>query len=477
LFDQMTRALLVSQVSSAEATKARRIAATLRRAIASGQVQRGELLPSTREVARDQSVHRHTVLRAMGMLAAEGWVEVEPRRGFRVAVALPQDGQGKARGARQVHLARDAGLDPLPDAAVKLGHAGPDVRLFPADELRGAYGFVLRTLSAQAMGEAPIEGHPRLVAALSTYFRRVRGVTGRAVAITSGAQDAIASIAQLLVAPGDRVAVEIPGYPPAWEAFRVAGATLVGVPVDGQGLSVEALERELRRGPIRALYTTPHHQYPSTVTLAIERRAALLAAAARARVTIIEDDYDHEYHYASAPIAPLASAANADHVIYVTTLTKALFPSARVAAVASSEALHRSFLRLRRALARVPDALAQLALAVWIEEGGLERHLRRTCRIYQRRRDAMVEALRAPGLRRFVELEVPRGGLALWIRATGRSATAIARDTLKRGVLVFPEAALRLAPGDDAHLRLGFAALSPDEASSAIAVLRVALAG
>src|ERR1700690_1078273 len=325
----MIRMLHTARRESSDVTKAHWIAAALRDAITAGQVREGELLPSTREIACAHDAHRHTVLRAMTMLAAEGWVDVEPRRGFRVAVAVAETTRARPPASRRswFRAARDIGLDALPDATVQLGSGGPDLRLFPIGELRAAYAFALRTHGAHAMGPAPIEGHARLVKAFSSYLRRVRGVTGRPGAITGGAHDAFASISQLIVAPGDRIAVESPGYPPAWEAFRLAGATLVGLAVDREGVSVTALARALRQGPIRALYTTPHHQYPTTVTLSIARRAALLRTTARAQITVIEDDYDHEYHYTSAPIPPLASHPGADHVVYVTTLTKALFPS------------------------------------------------------------------------------------------------------------------------------------------------------
>jgi len=287
----MIRILHSTRRDSNDITKVHRIAAALRGAITAGQVCEGDLLPSTREIASEHDAHRHTVLRAMTMLAAESWVNVEPRRGFRVAVAVAEPPRA-ARPSR-VRPARDAGLDALPHAHLPLGSGGPDLRLFPIAELRAACAFALRTRGVQAMGPAPIEGHPRLLKAFSTYLRRARGVTGRPVVITNGAQDAFASIAQLIVAPGDRVAVESPGYPPAWEAFRLAGAVLVGLPVDREGVSVPALERAMQQGPIRALYVTPHHQYPSTATLSIARRAALLRRTARRAINLLRGRASH----------------------------------------------------------------------------------------------------------------------------------------------------------------------------------------
>ena len=113
--------------------------------------------------------------------------------------------------------------------------------------------------------------------------------------------------ARALIRPGDAVAVEHPGYRPAWEAFRLAGAEIVPIPIDERGVDVRALERILRRRPIRAVYVTPHHQFPTTVTLSGPRRVKLLQLASRERFAVIEDDYDHEFHYSGRPVLPLAS--------------------------------------------------------------------------------------------------------------------------------------------------------------------------
>ncbi|WP_146652545.1 PLP-dependent aminotransferase family protein [Labilithrix luteola] len=479
----MIRALGAADPLSGRSPKTRRLATSLRRAIATGRARPGELLPSTRELARDHEVHRQTVMAALQTLAAEGWIEAEPRRGYRVSAVSP-DAYLRAKGEVAERpptgfvwrAARHAGMDVLPEARVSLANAGPDARLFPVDELRACYALALRDRTRRSLEAVDVEGHPRLVRALATYLRRVRGIAGRAVTITLGAQDALHSLAELLVSPGDRVAVECPGYPPAWEAFRLAGAELVPVPVDQHGLSVDALERITRDKPLRALYTTPLHQFPTTVTLTRERREALLRITARARIMVIEDDYDHEYHYAAAPAAPLAAYPGAGHVVYVGTLAKALFPSARVGFVAAEESLVARLSRLRRASLRACDGLAQLALAHWIDDGALERHLRRTRKVYARRRDAMVEALRefvvARGLGSFA---TPTGGLAIWLGLLGSDASAVAREALRRGVLVIPEASLQLRAGEDSHLRLGFASLTEAEARASLRVMRDAL--
>jgi GntR family transcriptional regulator/MocR family aminotransferase len=126
---------------------------------------------------------------------------------------------------------------------------------------------------------------------------------------------ALALAARALVSPGDVVAVEQVGYRPAWEAFRSAGATVVPIPIDGDGLDVEALKKVATRAPLRAIYVTPHHQYPTTVTLKAARRLALLALARAHRIAIVEDDYDHEFHYDGRPVLPLASADDTGLVV------------------------------------------------------------------------------------------------------------------------------------------------------------------
>ena len=226
--------------------------------------------------------------------------------------------------------------------------------------------------------------------ALSTYLRKLRGIALRDIIVTNGAQEAFYLIARLLLQAGDLVAVENPGYPQAWRAFRTAGAQLVGLDVDSDGMTPEALRRLVRRRRVRLIYLTPLHQFPTTASLPPDRRRRLYEIAAHEGIPIIEDDYDHEFHYRHQPQAPMASDDPRGIVIYVSTFSKILFPAMRLAFVSASSEVIDRLTRYRDTVHGQSNGVIQDALAAWMREGGFERHLRRMAQAYRRRRDQMA---------------------------------------------------------------------------------------
>ena len=205
------------------------------------------------------------------------------------------------------------------------------------------------------------------------------------------------------------------GHPPAWNAFRLAGAELVAIPTDHGGLSVDALSAVLERQAVRAVYVTPHHQFPTTTVMPASRRKALLSVASAHRVAIIEDDYDHEFHYDGKPVLPLASADTDGTVLYVGTLSKILAPGLRAGFVVAPAPVIARMTSLRVASDLQGDLVAECALAELFENGELGRHVRRMREIYRCRRDAFVAALQHE-LGTELEFEIPSGGMALWAR-------------------------------------------------------------
>ena len=285
--------------------------------------------------------------------------------------------------------------------------------------------------------------------------------------MTRGSQQALYLVARALVAPGDRVGVERLGYPPAWDALRAAGATLVPIEVDEEGARVDDLPDDLR-----AVYLTPHHQYPTGVALAAGRRLALLAWAQRCRAAIIEDDYDHEYHYEGTPITPLFAADRAGVVVSLGTLSKAFAPGLRLGWVAGPPPLVERLVQIRTQVDRQGDQVVEEAVAELLDDGLLGRHLRRTRRVYARRRRVLREALarQLPGVRP----RVRPGGLALWceVDRTATEVEAWAERCRSRGVHFETAASYTLDGSCQPFVRLGFACL--DEAELLEAVRRMA---
>ena len=365
-------------------------------------------------------------------------------------------------------LVRDGPGLVSPDfAAVRypLHSATPDPRLLPREELRAAYAGVLRGRRVDCFDMGDERGLPRLVRALRAFLRRTRGLTGRELLLTHGSQEAIALVAQVLLADGDAVAVGDPGYPPAWDAFRAAGARIVPLPVDEQGIDVDALGRALRRVPCRLVYLTPGRHYPTTASLSAPRRMALLEMTRRAGVAILEDDYDHEHHYRASPPPPLA--LEAPHVIYVSTLSKAVAPGVRIGFVAAAGEIIDRLVRLRRTGARGNDGVTQAAhrrvdrggrprASPASRPAGVPRATRRRLRRHRggegRRLQRRVRSARGRpgavdpvGVARYVVAPAARAGARGTVRPGGRRPREQARRYARRAAVLLALASRRSA--------------------------------
>lgn len=425
------------------------IARSLATDVQRGRLRPGDRLPGSRQLAASLQVHRNTVLAALAELMAEGWIETAPGRGTFVTRAIP-DARGRPFSRRlgvRAHVPTRAAFalpDPpaayrqpiLPSGTLNLSNGAPDVRLVPARSIGRAYRRVLALKGADVLAYGDIEGHPALRSALASMLSSTRGlaVTADDVFITRGSQMALTLAARALVRPGDVVAVEQIGYRPAWEAFRAAGATVVPVAIDADGIDVDALTRLAKRTKVRGIYVTPHHQYPTTVTLRAARRLALLALAGAERIAIIEDDYDHEFHYDGRPVLPLASADHTGLVVYIGTLSKILAPGLRIGYIVAPPAVLRSVGALRSLLDIQGDLATEAAIAALIEDGELQRHVARVRRAYANRREILAHSLRRT-FRDDVEFTLAPGGMALWVRLRmSLDFDVWARRSVERGV-------------------------------------------
>jgi GntR family transcriptional regulator/MocR family aminotransferase len=234
--------------------------------------------------------------------------------------------------------------------------------------------------------------------------------------ITRGSQMALDLLARVLVRPGDVVAVEALGYPNAVNVFRKATPAVAPIGVDDDGLDVAALADLARRHPVRALYLTPQHQYPTTVMLSPTRRLALLALARRHDLAVIEDDFDHEFHFDGRPVLPLAAADGGRNVIYVGTFAKILAPGLRLGFVTAPPALVARLAAERALVDGQGDGILECAIAELLDDGEVQRLARRSRRIYAERREALCAAI-DDDLAEVLSYRRPAGGLALWARA------------------------------------------------------------
>jgi GntR family transcriptional regulator / MocR family aminotransferase len=463
------------------------IAELLSAEIKRGRLRPGDRLPGTRPLAEQLGVGRNTVLAAYGELAAEGWIvtraaggsfvssELSEQRSRRYAKPAP-DGAAEVRAgfdfeARALDRAHQADPNTL-----ALFAGVPDLRKFPTAPLARAYRRALRGSGRANLDYSSPFGEPRLRAALARLVCATRGlsVSPEQLLVTHGSQMALDLVARALVRPGDRVGVEQIGYRPAWAALEQAGAELVYLPVDKQGANIDALERALARGPLRAVCLTPHHQYPTTVALSIGRRLRLLELAAKHRFAILEDDYDHEFHYDGRPLASLASADRAGVVVYIGTLAKILAPGLRLGFVAAPSALIETLGAVRFYIDRQGDTITERAVAELLEDGEVTRHARRMRRIYHARRDALVASL-TRHVGSALRFDVPAGGMAIWAEASPEIDTQGWLTRAHQHGVAFTlgrsYVATGLAPGParryQRFLRLGFARYDERELESA----------
>jgi GntR family transcriptional regulator/MocR family aminotransferase len=465
----------------------RAIAADIRR----GRLRPGDPLPGTRTLARALRVQRLTVVAAFDELTAEGWLVTRRARGTFVSTDLPDPAPRRfapRRGpesATPSAVAYDLPAAPEPDlpyevprGSLLFAPARPDVRLVPGRLIGRAYRRAIARPGGQLLSYAAAEGHPRLRHALATMLASTRGLAATAanVCVTRGSQMAIFLVARTLVRPGDVVVVEQLGYRPAWEALRSAGAKIVGVPVDRDGMRIDALERVLADKPVRAVYVTPHHQFPTTVTLSAGRRMRLLDLARTHRFAILEDDYDHEFHYDGRPVLPLASV-DPGVVVYLGSMSKVFAPALRIGYIVAPTSLiehvagHRSYVDMQG------DQVLEYAVAELLEDGEVQRHIRRMRREYRTRRDALVDALRTH-LDDRVSFDVPAGGIALWAKAQkGIDVDAWARSANKRGAMVVTASSFTLDGRSLPFMRLGFASLNPRELDEGVRRLAAAISG
>ena len=456
---------------------ARAIAAEIQR----GRLKPGDRLPGSRRLADDVGLHRNTILAALAELSSEGWIESAAGRGTYVTATLPENRRRSRPVAERASAIRHAGFalsevpaayrpPLLPRGTLNLSNGAPDLRLVPARAIGRAYRRALGSRSADLLAYGDPEGHVVLREAVASMLASTRALPVNAdeICITRGSQMALTLAARALVRPGDTVAVEATGYRPAWEAFRAAGATVVPVAVDQHGLNVDALTRLARRTPLRAVYVTPHHQYPTTVTLKAARRIALLALARTERMAIVEDDYDHEFHYDGRPVLPLASADHAGTVVYIGTLSKVLAPALRIGYIAAPRDLLQRIGAIRSLLDIQGDRPTEAAVAALIADGELQRHIARARRIYAARRHILAAALR----RLFgteVTFTVPSGGMALWVQfAAAIDMDAWSRRCVDHGVFWYSGRRYAFDGSQTACVRFSFAWLNERELPEAV---------
>jgi GntR family transcriptional regulator/MocR family aminotransferase len=438
----------------------------LRRQILDGRLQPGERLPATRQLALQLGVARITVARAYDDLAAAGFVEGRQGSGTYVTggsgrapvVASAAQPRRLSSWARRV-LAEPppTPLEPTEPLPFDFEPGTPDWDAFPRRIWWRLVGRRLREGGAALRRYGDPAGFMGLREAIARHIGASRAVVCRPeqVVIVNGAQQATDLLARLLLEPGDRVVVEDPGYPEARVLLSAYGARLEPVPVDEAGLAVDHLPRD----GARLVYVTPSHQFPTGVTLPLERRLRLLAWAEAHDALVLEDDYDSEFRHVGPPVESLQGLDRSGRVIYFGTFSTVLFPQMRVGYAVLPPGLVEPFVQAKWLADRGTGTLEQQALADFLAEGHFARHLRRMRRLGRARRDALLAALRGY-FGTAVALPSAATGMHVMVRLDGIDAAALAAAGRQRGVGVYPAAPYYAArAADPSALLLGFGAL------------------
>ncbi len=371
----------------------RRAYRSLREAIVTGRLPEGARLPSSRDLARRWGLARNTVLEAIELLSAEGYLVTRPQSGSFVAGGVRQLATPPAHSAPLTAWAQRALAGALPDAGeafeidFRLGLFPTD--LFPSEAW--AEALARRARETRAVGYGDQLGPFETRAALADHLAAERGVqaTPDMIMLTSGTQGSLDALSRLYLEPGRAVALEDPGYPSARRVFEASGATLFDVPVDAHGLDPLGL-------PERAalLYLTPAHQFPTGALMPAARRRAVLEWAARSGAWVVEDDYNSEFRFDTRPVAAMQGLAP-ERVILVGTFSKSLAPALRSGYIVAPRPLIEVLGRTRPLTDRQPPTLDALALAYFLSSGGYARHLRRARAQVQDRLSSLRSALAA----------------------------------------------------------------------------------
>jgi GntR family transcriptional regulator/MocR family aminotransferase len=432
----------------------------LRTAMRGGRVAAGERLPSSRTLAVTLGVSRTVVTDAYQQLYAEGWLEGRHGSGTyvaRISAEAPCDRAGRTD---------PAGLPADPRHDAEIATEGIDLRsgvpwVGALDTAAWRRAWRLAATVVPAARPDPY-GLPGLRTALAEHMRRGRGVScpPERIIVTRGATNGLDLLAAAVLAPGDRVGVEEPGYVRARSVLAARNAQVVPCPVDEHGLVVEGLPDDLR-----LVYTTPSHQYPLGGVLPVPRRQALLAWARRTGALIAEDDYDGEFRYDVAPL-PALYGLDPEVVVYLGTTAKTLTPDVGVGWLAARPELVETIVRCRKKLNDRTPAVPQEAVRILLERGDLDRYIRRMRGEYARRRAIVVEALHG------LPLRGDTAGLHVVVELPANLVGQVVREAAARGVILDSLERHHAGPSGTFGLVIGYGAASPAALNTGCSLVR-----
>ena len=459
------------------------------RLIKSRMLAPGAKLPSSRSLADILGIHRKTVIACYDELLLQGWTESISKKGTYVHKSIPllqqksfsSDSQNSESGVAGFSYLENSIFD-RPKIEKSKAHqyindGESDSRLTPLNDIAKEYrSLAKRKSSLVDLAYGTTYGNEELRKVLVEYLNETRGlhVTKEQLMITRGTQMGLYLASRVLFNPDSKVIVGETNYVAADLTFGYAGANVVRVPVDRNGIDTDAIASLCEKQTIKAVYVTSHHHHPTTVTLSAKRRMHLLNLARTYRFAIIEDDYDYDFHYDHAPILPLASHDLNGNVIYIGSICKTVAPAYRIGYLIASKNFVDECAKLRRYIDRQGDSMLEATFARFIKNGDLDRHIRKVLKIYADRRSLFCTLLEK-NFGKAISFEIPKGGMAVWVVLhKNYSWKTIAETAKKHGLIIGEWERYDRAEIGHNGIRMGFAAYTIDEIYSVIDKLKLA---
>jgi GntR family transcriptional regulator/MocR family aminotransferase len=454
----------------------------LRQGILSGSLAVDTRLPASRQLAHDLGVNRITVENAYAELEIDGLIYSRIGSGTYVLpvnplLTLPKDGLGAPWPLWQQNIelqSKAIKRDPSDEVSKNAArHPHPisfasgigDTDLFPADDFRKVLQTVMRRDGIAALDYGEPNGHAPLRETI-THILASQGLQTRSenVLITAGSQQALSLVSQLLLKPGDVILVESPTYSGALDLFRALNFEVVGIPMDSQGMQVEALEKLLQQHHPKLIYTIPNFHNPTGTCLSTQRRHQLIILADRYNIPILEDDFVGDLRYEGRNQPALKALDPGGRVIYVSTFSKILMPGLRVGFLVAEGPVYDCLVNFKRVNDLATSTLVQRALEAYVTVGRYQSHLRRSCQIFRKRRDTMLSAIQRY-LPAKIRLDPPQGGMFMWLQLPeSLSSEKLLPLAWEEGVVFAPGNGF-FPDGLEGRnwLRLNFVAQAPDQ--------------
>lgn len=433
--------------------------------IKTGLLKPNEALPGSRKLAQQLGVNKNTVVQALDILISEGWLSSQERKRAVVSSIRPITSSTSSQTSLSLNIKKNYSIF-FDDGTPNLDNA-------PLQDISCSYRRIFNKMqNFLKIKDDDNIGLPQFREAISRMLAHNRQLRASAdeICICRGAQMAVFLLANTILKAGDVVLVEAPGYKLIWDVFTHAGAEIIPIKIDKDGIIVDEIERLLQSRKIKALYITPCHQYPTTVSLSIKRRFKIIELSNKYEFTVIENDFDSEFHFAGNPIIPLCAQGTLKNFAYVGTFSKLITPTIRIGYIYSSSTLINAIGEFRKIIDRQGDNIMEYAILDLINSGKLLKYHKRMLKFYKKRRN-FVYSLLDKYLSDIVDYDKPMGGLAVWLRFRKGFKVDDIRIKANNKLLDFYDSSRYSFDESINGLRLGYASLSEEALEKGIKIL------